>query len=85
MKAGLTAVQLDKYWQSNEIFGVLQNYSVGNSLVILYAGNRNFFISGAKCMYKLGSSSDDYHVQMKYENLKNGLKISCCQIFCPNR
>ena len=63
-------ITVDKCWQSNEVSGVLQNYSAGNRLVILHAGSKNGFIPGAKLLYKLGSTSGDYHGQMNYENFK---------------
>jgi transposase len=63
-------ITVDKCWQSNEVFGVLQNYSAGNRLVILHAGSKNGFVPGAKLVYKLGSTSGDYHGQMNYENFK---------------
>ena len=32
-------ITVDKCWQSNEVSGVLQNYSASNRLVILHAGD----------------------------------------------
>jgi len=67
-------ITVNKCWQSNEVFGVLQNYSAGNRLVILHAGSKNGFIPGAKLLYKLGSTSGDYHGQMNYENFKKWIE-----------
>lgn len=50
-------------YKSNEIFGLLQNYSAGNTVVILHEGSKHGFVSDAKFC-----TSDDFNKQKNYEN-----------------
>ncbi|PSN54667.1 hypothetical protein C0J52_01056 [Blattella germanica] len=55
-------------WQSDDVFGVPENFSAGNCLILLHGGSKNSFLNVAKLFYKPGSSSDDYHGQMNQQN-----------------
>ena len=56
-----------------DTIGLTAPISRGESMTIVHPGTMNGFISGAKLVYKAGSSTGDYHHDMDFENLSKWL------------
>jgi hypothetical protein len=58
-----------KFWQQNEVKGILADGNTGNRLVVSQASSEDSFIMGAHFIYKAGSVNGDNHGWL------NGLKF----------
>ncbi|XP_039285343.1 uncharacterized protein LOC120351576 [Nilaparvata lugens] len=77
-------ITVKKCWQSDEIFGVQENYSAGNRLIVLHAGSASGFLSGAKLIYRAGITTGDYHGQMNNVNFEKWVKEKLVPNLPPN-
>ena len=59
-------------WQTDSI-SLTAPISKGERMIIVHAGTMKGFISGAKLVYKAGSSTGDYHHEMNFENFSKWL------------
>ena len=57
---------VSKCWQTNQM-GLLLPFNKGERMILLHAGSKNGFISGAKLVFKAKSTTGDYHSEMNIE------------------
>lgn len=67
-------ISVQKCWQSSDVFGVQNNYSAGNRLILLHAGSKAGFLNGGMLLYKAGTTSGDYHGQMNHVNFEKWVR-----------
>jgi hypothetical protein len=60
-----TNLTFRKCWQNKEVMGVQTNVNSGNRLTTLHMGGINGFLPNAELIYRAGSATGYYHVQMK--------------------
>ncbi|XP_072375767.1 uncharacterized protein [Diabrotica undecimpunctata] len=65
---------LSKTWNDNFSKGLLMNISNGQRLIIVHAGGEMGFIPNALLIFKSGSKSGDYHLEMNTTNYRKWLK-----------
>ena len=74
---------VSKCWQTNQI-GLSVPFNKGERMILLHAGSKNGFISGAKLVFKAKSTTGDYHSEMNFENFKKWLQEKLLPNLQPN-
>lgn len=65
-------LKFKKFWQTDEVKGILADDSTKNRLIVFHTGSENVFVAGAQLTYKAGSMNSDYHGYMNSTILRNG-------------
>lgn len=66
-------ITFGKCWQNDKISGITTNTSSSNRLILVHAGSKSGFITGAQLIFKAGLSKGDYHGQMNAINFERWL------------
>lgn len=74
---------VSKCWQTNQI-GLSVPFNKGERMILVHAGSKNGFISGAKLVFKAKSTTGDYHNEMNFENFKKWLQEKLLPNLQPN-
>ena len=73
-----------KYWQDNNMLGVMKIDTAGQKWIIVHAGSEEGFISGAYLIFKSKTKSGDYHDEMNFQNFSKWIKEKITHNLPPN-